>query len=202
MSALLKHRYTLEEYFDLELSSNERFEFFNGEVFTMSGVGVNHAQIEVSLTIHLGSRLRHKKCSFFPANTRLKVPSLPPYRYGDSSALCGTPIFEKIGGVDTLINPQLIIEILSPSTERYDRDQKFKHYKSIPNFSEYLLISQELAFIHHYTKNGHFWNQTEYNQLTDEIKLISLDCSITLAEIYEGVELLDPEEVYGDALNR
>lgn len=200
MSALPKHRYTLEEYFALELSTNERFEYFDGEVFSMSGVNEQHAQIEVNLAISLGGLLRRRECRFFPANMRIKVPASPPYRYADSSALCGTPVFEKIGGVDVLTNPQLIIEILSESTEKYDREIKFKNYKSIESFREYLLISQESAFIHHFIKqNEKFWMQTEYDNLADEINFATLDCTITLGEIYEGLELSDPQEILRNA---
>lgn len=202
MSALPKHRYTLEEYFALELSTNERFEYFDGEVFSMSGVNEQHAQIEVNLAISLGGLLRQKGCRFFPANMRIKVPASPPYRYGDSSALCGTPVFEKIGGVDVLTNPQLIIEVLSESTADYDRNLKFKNYKSIESFREYLLISQNEAFVHHYILRQEFWTQTEYNNLTDQINFVTLDCTITLGEIYEGVELSDSQEILRNAPDR
>src|SRR3989442_663986 len=138
MAAHPTRKYTLEEYFDLELSSNERFEYWNGEVFSMSGVSDAHAQIETNSVIIIGNKLRGRPCRVFPANMRIKVPSLPPYRYADVSVLCGQPNFEKIGGVDVLMNPTLIIEILSESTEAYDRGDKFTHYKSIPSLREYL----------------------------------------------------------------
>jgi Uma2 family endonuclease len=97
---------------------------------------------------------------------------------------------KKIGGVDVLVNPQLIIEVLSHSTEKFDRDQKFKHYKSIESFSEYLLISQEIYFVVHYRKhNEKFWMQTEYDKLDDVINLTTIDCDLTLAEIYEDIDL-------------
>src|SRR2546425_713646 len=131
MSALPKPRYTLEEYLELDRTSEERLEYWDGEIFSMSGVSDEHSQIEVNITISLGSRLRPRGCRIFPANMRIKVPSAPPYRYGDLSALCGQPLFEKVGGVDVLLNPTLIIEILSASTEAYDRGDKFTHYQSI-----------------------------------------------------------------------
>jgi Uma2 family endonuclease len=190
MTALPKKIYSIEEYFQLELNSNERFEYFDGEVYTMSGVSESHDAIEVNLITTFRTKLKDKKCRNFAANMRLKVPSLPPYRYSDGSALCGEAIFEKIGGVDVLVNPQLIIEVLSRSTEKFDRDQKFKHYKSIESFSEYLLISQESYFVVHYRKhNEKFWMQTEYDKLEDVIILNTLDCDLTLAEIYEDIEL-------------
>ena len=96
MAAHPKRKYTLEEYFDLEFSTEERYEYWNGEVFCMSGVSEQHAQIEGNAYVALRLALRGRQCRVFPANMRIKVPSLPPYRYADLSAACGTPVFEKI----------------------------------------------------------------------------------------------------------
>lgn len=188
MVANLKQRYTLEEYFELERTSEERFEFFNGEVFCMSGGNRAHElvirNILVSLTLKLGGR----NCEAFTSNTRVKVPSMPPYRYPDVTALCGTPEFEKIGGVDTLTNPALIVEVLSLSTEGYDRGDKFTHYKSIPNFGEYLLVAQYRPHVTQFIKHDErTWLQREYNDLGAEFTLSSLVCELSLREIYEGV---------------
>ncbi len=192
MTALPKKTYSLEEYFELEKETNERFEYFDGEIFSMSGVSESHDAIEVNLIATFRAKLRGKKCRNFAANMRLKVPSLPPYRYSDGSALCGEASFEKIGGVDVLVNPQLIIEVLSSSTEKFDRDLKFKHYKSIESFREYLLISQESYFVVHYLKhNEKFWMQTEYDKLEDIINLTTLDCDLTLGDIYEDITFLE-----------
>jgi Uma2 family endonuclease len=188
MSAQLKHRYTLEEYFDLELSSNERYEYWNGEVFCMSGVSENHAQIETNLISSLNPKLRERGCRVFPANMRINVPSLPPYRYADLSALCGAPRFEKIGGVDVLTNPTLIVEVLSDSTEAYDRGDKFTHYKSIPGLREYLLVAQHRPHITQYVKQDDgSWRYNEINDLAARLWLPSVDCTLELNEIYQDV---------------
>jgi Uma2 family endonuclease len=189
MSALPK-KYSLEEYFQLELDSNERFEYFDGKAISKYGFSEKKDALLSNLSCSFKVKFRGKKCRAFLANMRLKVPSLPPYRYSDGSALCGEAVFEKIGGVDVLVNPQLIVEVLSHSTEKFDRDQKFKHYKSIESFSEYLLISQEIYFVVHYRKhNEKFWMQTEYDKLDDVINLTTIDCDLTLAEIYEDIDL-------------
>ena len=146
MTALPNRKYTIEEYFQLELSTKERLEYFESEVYSVAGANQEQDKIQSNLAGLFKTKFRGKQCRAFLANMRIKVPSLPPYRYGDGSALCGEASFEKIGGVDVLVNPQLIIEILSGSTEKFDRDQKFKHYKSIESFREYLLISQESYF--------------------------------------------------------
>src|SRR3989440_7485426 len=142
MSAQTKPRYTLEEYFELERKSEERYEYWDGEVFCMSGVSPEHDQIESNLNFHLRAKLTGRNCRVFLANMRIKVPSAPPYRYADLSALCGEAQFEEIGGVRAVTNPTLMIEVLSSSTEAYDRGDKFTHYKSISSFNEYLLVAQ------------------------------------------------------------
>ena len=122
------------------------------------------------------------------------MPSAPPYRYGDTSAVCGQPQFETIGGVDALTNPALIIEVLSKSTEGYDRGDKFTHYKSIPNFQEYLLVAQHRPHVTHLVKQADgSWNQREYNELDAVVKLASLDCDLSLREIYEAVSFAPAE---------
>ena len=188
MSAQPKRKYTLEEYLEMDRKSEARLEYWNGEVFDMSGVSPEHDQIESNLNLHLRLKLEGKKCRVYLANTRIKVPSAPPYRYGDSSALCGEPQYEIIGGLKVLTNPALIIEVLSDSTEAYDRGDKFTHYKSIPSFSEYLLIAQHRPHISHYVKQtDDVWSQREYNDLADVVKLVSPDCELSLREVYENV---------------
>ncbi len=188
MSAQPKYKYSLEEYLEMDRQSDSRLEYWDGEIFDMSGVNEGHAEIETNLIAYLKPRISPKGCRIFPANMRLKVPSLPPYRYGDTSALCGQAQFEKIVGVDVLTNPALIIEVLSESTESYDRGLKFSHYKSVPSFCEYLLIAQELPHVTHYIKQDErVWNQREYTTLDDVVQLVSVGCEITLRELYENV---------------
>ena len=188
MAANPELRYTLEEYLELERTSEERFEFWDGEIFCMSGVSEEHAEIETNLIVSLKSRLRTRGCRVFPANMRIKVPTAPPYRYADLSALCGEAQFEEIGGVDALVNPQLIVEVLSPSTEAYDRGDKFTHYKSIPTLSEYLLVAQHRPHVTHLYKQAYgTWIHAEANDLAATLELTSLDCALPLNEIYRGV---------------
>ena len=182
-----KHLYTLAEYIELELSSEVKYEYWDGQVFAMSGASNAHDQIQGNLYL-LRLKLRGRKCRVFLSDMRLKVPAFPPYRYPDLAALCGEAVFEQFLGVDLLTNPALIIEILSPSTEAFDRGDKFAYYKSINSFSEYLLVAQQRPHVVHYIKqaNGD-WLQREYNQLTDIVSLVTLNCEITLGEIYEEV---------------
>jgi Uma2 family endonuclease len=154
----------------------------------MSGVSPEHDQIEGNLHFHLRSRLADRNCRVFLANMRIQVPSLPPYRYGDLSALCGQPHFEAIGGVEVLTNPSLIIEVLSRSTEAYDRGDKFTNYKSIPSLMEYLLVAQLRPHLTQFIKQSDdTWLQREFNSIYDVVELVTLECELPLQEIYQGV---------------
>jgi Uma2 family endonuclease len=194
MSAQPKLKYTLEEYLELDRNSDARLEYWRGEVFDMSGASEQHYEIEGNLIAALKPRLREQGCRAFPGNTRIKVPSLPPYRYGDFVALCGKAEFEKLDGVDVLVNPALIIEVLSDSTEGYDRGDKFTNYQSIPTFQEYLLVAQHRPHVTHLIKQADgSWKWLEYNNLGAVVRLVSLDCELSLREIYENVSFTEPE---------
>jgi len=189
MPAQPKLKYTLEEYLELDRNSEARLEFWDGEIFDMSGVSPEHDQLESNLHFHLREKLRGKKCRIFLANTRIKVPSMPPYRYGDSSGLCGAPQYEVIGGIKALTNPSIIIEVLSASTEAYDRGDKFTNYKSISSLREYLLVAQHRPHVSHFVKlDDGSWNQREFNDLDAIVKLVSLECELSLREIYEEID--------------
>ena len=189
ISAIIKPRYTLDEYFDLERTSEEKYEFFNGEVFCMSGVKRNHAQIETNSVMALGDKLAGRGCRINGSSLRVKTPSMPPYRYPDLSVVCEEPQFEEIGGLDVLTNPVLIIEVLSPSTEAYDRGDKFTYYKSIPSFREYLLVAQHRPHITHYVKqNDGKWSYEEFNEINDSVYLETVDSTLSLGEVYRDIE--------------
>jgi Uma2 family endonuclease len=193
MSALPKQLYTMQEYLALDAVSDERLEYWNGEIYSMSGASKEHDGIEMNLVETLRPRLRRKGCSLFSANMRIKVPAALPYRYGDLSALCGAARFEKIGGVDVLLNPALIIEVLSPSTEDYDREGKFESYKSIESFCEYLLIAQDRPRVtQRVRRDSGAWETFEFNDLQDVVRLVSVDCELHLSEIYENIAFPPP----------
>lgn len=191
MTALRKieTEYTLEEYVELEKSSEERFEFYDGSVWGMAGASINHELIISNLNYELKNKLRGRGCTVFLSNTRVKVPIYPPYRYPDLSALCGNREVESYLGLDVLVNPSLIVEVLSPSTEAFDLNAKFTYYKSIESLTEYLLIAQEFPHATLYTKQTEeVWLHREYNSLDETIRLSSLDCEISMAEIYLDIE--------------
>jgi Uma2 family endonuclease len=188
MAVQPRGKYSLAAYLELDRTSEARLEFWNGEIFDMSGASREHAAIEMNIAIHLGSQLAGRGCRLFPANLRLLVPSRPPYRYGDLSALCGEPQFEQISGVDVLVNPELIVEVLSPSTEAYDRGDKFSHYQSIPSFREYLLVAQHRPHVTQLVRQADgTWNHREFSDLTASLRLASMGCDLAMREIYRDI---------------
>ncbi len=193
MAANPERRYTLEEYLELDRTSEERLEFWDGEIFCMSGGSTAHERIIRNLLVDLTNHIGSKGCEAFTSNTRIKVPSAPPYRYADVSALCDEAGFEKIGGVDALTNPQLIVEVLSPSTESYDLVDKFTHYKSIPALREYVLVAQHRPHVTRFYKDDDGrWVHTEANELAETLTLTSVGCDLPLGEICRGVSFEQP----------
>ena len=128
---------------------------------------------------------------------RVDVPAYPPYRYPDLSALCGEAKFKKLGNQEILVNPQLIVEILSESTAEFDRGYKFTYYKSIESFTEYVLIAQDRPHVSQFIKQAdNSWLNHEFNKLEDNFYLTSLDCRIDLLELYQDVEFPEIDHRY------
>lgn len=188
MTAQPKHKYTLEEYYALERESEQKFEYWDGNVWTMSGASISHNRIVRNIVRRLDERLEKSGCEAFPSDARIYVPNFPPYRYPDASALCGKAEIKTIGGLEMLLNPQLIVEVLSASTEAFDRGDKFDYYKSIPSFSEYLLVSQKRPFVSQFVKKSeNVWILSEFKSLEDVVKLKFAPCRLKLSEIYRDV---------------
>ena len=138
----------------------------------------------------LSNRLDGKGCRVYTAGMQIKVPTGSPYLYADGSVVCGQIEFETLNGCDLLVNPTLLYEVLSPSTETYDKAYKFTTYKFISSFKEYLLIAQDRPHVVHFLKRSESeWTQREYTNLSDVITLSSIDCSLPLNEIYRDVAL-------------
>lgn len=193
MSALPIHKMTIEEYIEFDKNSEGRYEYFDGDVFAMAGGSPEHARISVNIIIRLSLKLLNGKCELFNSDMQLKVPAAPPYRYPDVSVVCGEAVFEEVQGVKLLVNPLLLIEVLSPSTEGYDLGKKFTEYKSIASFQEYLAISQTHPHVIRYFRhpNG-FWVRHDIEGIENEVLIESLNVSLPLSEIYERVKFPSP----------
>lgn len=188
MSLQPQRRYTLEEYLALERESDTRYEFWRGEIFAMSGGTLHHDRIMGNVFDLLRAQLRGQGCEVFTNNMQIKVPAAPPYRYADGSVVCGKIEVERFNSNDLLLNPVLLWEVLSPSTEAYDRGDKFTYYKSIPSFREYVLIAQHRPHMTHYVKqHDGSWTYEEVNTLSDTLSLPAIGCTLALNEVYRDV---------------
>ena len=189
MSAIAKRKYTLEEYLELEKNSEERYEYFDGEVFAMAGGSPNHSRLGTDISSLLGQKLEGTQCEVFNSDMRIKVPKAFPYRYPDASVVCGEAVFDEISGQPRLVNPILIVEVLSPRTAAYDLKDKFTEYQSIKSFKEYLIISQDRPHvIHHMRQSNGKWLRTDVEGLDAEVRLESINVTLSLREIYKRVK--------------
>lgn len=189
MSVKSDRRYTLEEYIELDRKSDMKLEYWYGEIFAKVGGTINHNSIASNLITELGIQLKNRKCQVFGSEQQIKVPDAPPYKYADVSVVCGQPVIEVLQDQEMLINPILLIEVLSPSTEAFDRGDKFTAYKSIVSFREYLLIAQHRPHITHFIKQSdNAWSYAEINDINEKVVLISIICTLSISDIYRDVE--------------
>src|SRR5216683_632561 len=170
MAALAKRHYTLEEYLELEKHAEERYVYCGGEVVAMSGASLQHNRIVRNLIRSIDARLEGKPCEVLPTDMRIKIPKALPYRYADLVVVCGEPIIEDMQGLEVLVNPLIIFEVLSASTEAYDRGIKFFEYQSIASFQEYVLVAQDCPHITHYLRqeNGQ-WQRCAVDRLAGDL---------------------------------
>ncbi|MBA3694524.1 MAG: Uma2 family endonuclease [Acidobacteria bacterium] len=191
MSAIPKRKLTPEEYLEIERKAEYKSEYFDGEVFAMAGAKRRHNVIAWNIGGELRQHLKGKNCEAYPADMRVFVPQTGLYTYPDLVVVCGEPQFQD-DIFDTLLNPILIIEVLSDTTETYDRGKKFQHYRSIESLQEYVLVSQDEARIEKYVKRGDgFWLLSEAVGLDSEIEFASIECRIALAEVYDKIDFSD-----------
>jgi Uma2 family endonuclease len=176
-----------DEYLGIERNSEIKHEYFEGEIFAMSGASRKHNLIAANVIITLGSQLKKKPCRVYPSDMRLKIERTKLYTYPDVMIVCGKDRFAD-DREDMLLNPDVIIEVLSDSTETYDRGKKFEHYRQIASLKEYVLISQHDRKIEKFMKTEDrrwIWDETDENN--PEIILESVGCSLNLDEVYDKV---------------
>lgn len=195
MTAVPKKKYTLEEYLELDKNSEERYEYFDGEVFAMAGGSPDHARLSGAVYALLEQKLEGRDCEAFNSEMRIRVPTALPYRYPDALVVCGEPIFEEIDGQQMLVNPTLLVEVLSPSTAAYDLVDKFTAYQSIDTFREYLLVSQDRPHVIQHVKQAkRKWLRIEIEGMDSEVTLESIGVTLTLREIYRRVKFRTAEK--------
>ena len=184
-----KKHLTIEEYLDFEESSEEKHEYFQGEVFAMAGAGDPHNEIFSNLFLELGNQLKGKGCRPYGSDKRLHIPENTLFTYPDISIYCGEKKkFEK--NENTSLMPTVLIEILSPSTKNYDRGGKFKLYRDIPSLKEYVLVDSESISVEIFRLNSvNHWELEEYKSIEQSLVIEALNVTLSLRDIYEHTEL-------------
>lgn len=187
MSTLPDSYLSQEEYLTIERKSEFRSEYIDGAVVAMTGASREHNLIVTNIIGELGQQLKNKPCELYATAMRVRIPAANIYTYPDVVVACGEPRFED-PYVDTLLNPVLIIEVLSESTESYDRGKKFAYYRTIESLSEYLLVGQDEARIEQYARqvDGR-WLLSESRLPDATVGLASIDCALPLKEVYDKV---------------
>jgi Uma2 family endonuclease len=187
MAVQIQQRSTPEEYLAQERRADYKSEYFNGFMFAMAGASREHNLIAGNVFGELRAQLKGRPCETYQSDMRVKVSETGLYTYPDVVAVCGERRFEDVKG-DTLLNPTLIVEVLSESTEAYDRGDKFGHYLRLKSLQEYVMISQDKARVEHYVRQGEHWLFAESRDLEGTLQLASVGCRVPLREIYDRVE--------------
>lgn len=189
MSALPQRKYiSPQEYLTAERESLERHEYFDGDIFLMAGSSNKHNLITSNIIISLGSQLKKRDCRVYPPDMRVHIPKTGLFTYPDVLVVCGKPEFLPDANLDTLTNPVLIVEVLSSSTESYDKSIKFDNYRSLGSLREYVLVSQDAKKVMRYAKQmDGSWILMDFIGDKTEIEISSIDCVLATEDIYDKV---------------
>jgi Uma2 family endonuclease len=183
--------YTPEEYLAFERKAEFRHEYINGRIYPRHGSSRWHNLIAGGTAVGISTQFKGRLCEVYVCGMRVKVNAGALYAYPDVVAVCGEPRFED-AAVDTLTNPTVIVEVLSPSTEAYDRGEKFRQYRRLESLAEYVLIAQDKVQVEHYARHGEKgdqWVLTEISDLGGTLHLASIGCGLALADIYDKVSV-------------
>lgn len=187
MSSQRKTLMTPEEYLAAERKAETRSEYFGGEVFAMVGASKRHNLIAANIIRVLGNQLLERPCNVYPSDMRVKVSATGKYTYPDVVVACEPELFDDAEN-DTLLNPVVVIEVLSTSTEAYDRGKKFEQYQQIVSLTEYILVAQEPYRIEQYVRQSDKeWRYSEYHDAKDLIRIGVIGCEIALNDVYAKV---------------
>jgi len=194
MSTVPKTRLTAEQYLATQRAAQFRSEFYRGEMFAMVGASRKHNLIAGNVFGELHRQFKDRKCEVYQSDMRVKVNATGLYTYPDIVATCDEPRFED-DHVDTLVNPKVIVEVLSPSTELWDRGKKFEHYRSIPSLREYVMIAQDEVLVETFTRNADdHWVLSDHRTLNEVVVLDSISCQINLSDIYARIDFSENSE--------
>jgi Uma2 family endonuclease len=193
--AVSRRHWTGEEYLQSERAGDLRHELVNGALYAMSGGSVAHAQLTARAIRLIGRQVQGGPCDTFSSDLRVKVEATGTYTYPDLSVVCGKAEVEDDHG-DTLLNPTVLVEVLSPSTEAYDRGAKFEHYRRLASLRDYVLISQDRPLVEVFSRGSRqAWSYVAYDGPEATALLPAIGCTLELAALYEGVEPASPAPV-------
>jgi Uma2 family endonuclease len=188
MSTAPKRLLSPQEYLARERVAEVRSEYLRGEVFAMAGASYEHTLVKDNISGEARNQLKGGPCRVLTSDMRVKIDATGLYTYPDVVIACDKLIFED-AEVDTLLNPRALVEVLSETTERYDRGAKFAHYRQIPSLQEYVLVAQDRPLVERYVRQADgSWVLTEFAGLSSTFAFISVPVQIPMAEIYAGVE--------------
>ncbi len=189
MSSQANARLTAEEYLAVERQAPYKSEYCHGEIFAMSEASRRHNLIALNIAAELRAQLKQRPCEVYTSDMRVKISRTGLYTYLDVVVVCEEPVFED-AEVDTLLNPTVLVEVLSKSTEDYDRGGKFEDYRTLASLQEYLLVAQERCHVVHYVRQpDHTWLLAETYDMHDAVHLPSIHCDLLLSEVYAKVRL-------------
>nr|WP_315199468.1 Uma2 family endonuclease [uncultured Flavobacterium sp.] len=178
-----------KEYLDAERLALEKHEYYKGEVFAMGGASIAHNKIAINCTVDISNKLKGKKCQPFGSDLRIHIPKNTLFTYPDISIICGD-IETTDDKFDTITNPSVIIEILSPSTRNYDKGEKFTLYREIDSLQEYILIDSERILVEKFIRNSdNSWQLTEYKSIEQSFSIATVAIEMQLLDIYEGLAI-------------
>ncbi|MDQ1592365.1 MAG: hypothetical protein QOG71_2992 [Pyrinomonadaceae bacterium] len=180
---------TSEEYLALERAAEYKSEYLDGEIFAMVGASRKHNLIAGNVFASFKQLLRDRPCETYISDMRVKIPAANLYTYPDVAVVCGESQFED-EAVDTLLNPTLVVEVLSKSTASYDRTAKFGYYRTLASVTEYLLVAQNDYHVEHYARQADSrWLLADVRGLESRVELASVECTLALSEVYDRVGL-------------
>lgn len=189
MSSQVKTYYTPEEYLALERAAEYKSQYLDGEIFAMTGASRRHNLLAANVLATFHTQLRKRPCEIYPSDMRVKVNPTGLYTYPDVVVVCGEPLFDD-EQKDTLLNPTVLVEVLSKSTASYDRGEKFEHYRKLGSLAEYLVIAQDKYHVEQYVRRpDNQWLLAETEDLQKTVHLPSIECDLALADVYDKVEI-------------
>ncbi|HEY6138699.1 MAG TPA: Uma2 family endonuclease [Thermoanaerobaculia bacterium] len=193
MTTVQSELLTPAEYLEIERHSEVKHEYINGRMYAMPGASRYHIDISLNIVGAIRTQMRGRPCKAWAMDMRVNIDPSGRYVYPDVVAVCGEQRFED-SEVDTLLNPNVIVEVLSETTETYDRGEKFDHYRRIASLREYVLVAQDRMRVDHYVLQDGQWVFSALTTAEEHLSLPSVGCQINVADIYEGVEFPPPKE--------